>query len=372
MMMNRSQHIPLFRSALLLSVPCLGLLLSSPGPGGEPEKPPSVDSLVRLLGSEDFQTREEASRQLRDRDDAVPALRAALDSPDPEVSHRADDLLQALEHRYAQRALRRGAALLEEGTVDEGVERLVRWRQADADGLGETAVLRLFGKLLELETKQFQRNRLPALNRYAPYRPGGEDFRRAEELPWKNLYGIILSSGHVHASKAEPRLLLACGPCEIEIVHCGVIVCDGDYTGRELDGCLLIANGDVNCAKGAGNTILAAGSVRIQGIPGALPNIIREHEKNALGFVRFFDPARVGLVTDPDAKDVRLKDVRRGTPFAAAGLRAGDIVLAIGGKDTPDREGFRRLLRRGMAEGEVRFSIRRDGKTLELTAWPRD
>ncbi len=204
---------------------------------------------------------------------------------------------------------------------------------------------------------------------------------RGEEVSFSYRPGdntLVFSSGPVRASLFGSGVILAGGP--VEVTHGlgpAVVVCDGDCRlpgdGHFASRSLVIARGDVYCTKGTIEcTIIAGGKVHLADKRSAEWNIIREHEPNAFGFVRFFDPARVGLVTDPDAKDVRLKEVRPGTPFAAAGLQAGDVVLAVGGQNTPDREAFRRQLRRALAGGEVPFTVRRDGKTLELTAWPRD
>jgi membrane-associated protease RseP (regulator of RpoE activity) len=285
--------------------------------------------------------------------------------------------------------------------VDELVERLVRWGDVDEKGAGGQAAVWLIDKLVELERQQNSHRSwgpvLSPIGDYSTYlatvkptvlssprlrvEKEGTYLVRGEDVTFTWPPGpnsLIFCSGPVRTPHSGSGAILAGG--SVEFTHDlggSVVVCDGDCRlsadRRIAMRLLVIARGDVYCPKGTGQcTIIAGGKVHLADKRGAEWNVIRENEPNAFGFVRFFDPARIGLVTDPDAKDVRLKEVRRGTPFAQAGLRAGDLVLSVGGKDTPDREVFRRQLRRALARGEVPFTVRRDGKTLELTALPKE
>jgi hypothetical protein len=84
------------------------LLLSASGAiAVAPPGPPAAD-LVRRLGADDFFEREAAAAILDEiGGQALPALRAARTSPDPEVRRRASDLVQRIERREdVLRALR--------------------------------------------------------------------------------------------------------------------------------------------------------------------------------------------------------------------------------------------------------------------------
>ena len=71
---------------------------SLPPPGSPAEVSNDVPTLIRQLGDGDFRTREAATRKLREiGKSAVPALREALASNDPEVCSRADSLLRQIE-----------------------------------------------------------------------------------------------------------------------------------------------------------------------------------------------------------------------------------------------------------------------------------
>jgi hypothetical protein len=69
-----------------------------PAPGAPAEASNDVPTLIRQLGDGDFRVREAATRRLREiGKSAVPALREALASGDPEVCSRADSLLRQIE-----------------------------------------------------------------------------------------------------------------------------------------------------------------------------------------------------------------------------------------------------------------------------------
>jgi hypothetical protein len=360
-----------------------------------------VERLIERLGDDDFEVREQATEQLSVRDDAWPAVRGVLQSPDAEVRRRAASILEALEARRKRRLIQGTAALARDGAVDEFLERLVRWGDADKEDVGGQAAVQLIDKLLELERPERERQMwspiMSPLGSYADYlkdvKPTilasplvredkqGTYLVRCEDMAftWGPGAGsLIFCSGPARIPALGHAVILAGGSVETGHGFIGVVVvCDGDCRmGGErqiTDYSLIIARGDVYCPWGIHNcTIIAGGKVHFREERQKGWNIVRENEPNAFGFVHFFDPARIGLVTDPDARDARLKEVRPQTPFAAAGLRAGDVVLTVGGKPTPDRETFRRMLRRALAEGEVSFTVRRDGRTLELTAWPKD
>src|SRR5262245_30032614 len=79
-------------SFLLVAV----LVASADGPA---DRNPTVEELIEQLGSPRFEERQAATRQLLDHKAAVPALRQALKSPDPEVAQRAAGILAELDRR---------------------------------------------------------------------------------------------------------------------------------------------------------------------------------------------------------------------------------------------------------------------------------
>ena len=84
------------RRCLFLVPALFAALLVGAGPTDTPT--PDLTRLVQQLGDPDFQQRQRATEALRQQGTAaLPALRAALDHPDPEVRRRVLELVPALE-----------------------------------------------------------------------------------------------------------------------------------------------------------------------------------------------------------------------------------------------------------------------------------
>jgi S1-C subfamily serine protease len=94
---------------------------------------------------------------------------------------------------------------------------------------------------------------------------------------------------------------------------------------------------------------------------------IKQNAKNALNFIRFFETTDVGVNAAKGAKGVDLQKLTSDSPLAIAGLKTGDIVLAVDGNEIGDLEGFRRQLRRAYVSQEAKVKVRRAGKELEVT-----
>ena len=87
--------------------------------------------------------------------------------------------------------------------------------------------------------------------------------------------------------------------------------------------------------------------------------VVRTGDAVPLGFIRFFDPAEAGVEASADADGVRVQSVTKDKPFAAAGLRAGDVITAVGdekidpsGTALDEFDSFRRPLRKALAADE--------------------
>lgn len=67
---------------------------------------------------------------------------------------------------------------------------------------------------------------------------------------------------------------------------------------------------------------------------------------------------------------VLVTDVEEDGPAAKAGIKAGDVVLELGGKSIRDGEDFRDAVRDAEAGKEVAVKVQRDGKALALKVNP--
>jgi len=87
-----------------------------------------------------------------------------------------------------------------------------------------------------------------------------------------------------------------------------------------------------------------------------------------------FDPAILGLVLVPDLLDRTppfIETVAADSPAARSGLRADDLVIAVGGRSVASRAAVQQALS-ALAEGDaVRLSVVRDGAIVECNLGPR-
>lgn len=78
-------------------------------------------------------------------------------------------------------------------------------------------------------------------------------------------------------------------------------------------------------------------------------------------------PPRLGLQLDQDPGGVRVVAVEPGLPAAAAGLRAGDLVLRVQGLAVADPAAMAARLADPANPPPWRIVVRRDGQDIELT-----
>ena len=88
---------------------CCGMLWAVgvvPAAGqAESPSPKQIDQLILQLGSDDFEAREAASKELKDMGEpALPALRKAVQSGDAESRRRAQELVRAIERPLVEKA----------------------------------------------------------------------------------------------------------------------------------------------------------------------------------------------------------------------------------------------------------------------------
>ncbi len=396
------------RRVLPILVACVGAALwmlpsAQCGQGDEPAlSEPEAARLVRDLASGDFKVREAATRRLLEYEAPPPALRAALQSGDAEVARRAGRIIQEITQREENAALGKLADLARRGEVDRFIELLARrpkWHDEDPCW---QAVAELNRKLLDLAKKKYRLPNIPWDNgksvgdfrRYytRDLRPkmvvarradlkGPDHFVvRAEHITAKHvLLGLLVSSRGTRVHSADDSIILAGGPVEVQDMSGPLLVCAGDVKCGDVSRCLLIARGDVRISGIAKDcVIITAGSVQF--LPnkvwdGKVPrrqNVeIKEHEPNPLGFVKWFDPAGVGVTVEPGEGGVRVKAAAK--DFAAAGLRAGDLISALDGEAVKSPDDFRLLLRSKLADGgKMALAVRRAGQDLKILVRCKD
>jgi hypothetical protein len=360
-----------------------------------------IQQLIRDLASEAFDVRETAMRRLMERKDAVSALREAQRSSDAEVARRAARILDVLAEKAKKRAFARLDRMAKEGAVDLAIEQFVQRHNWDNETACWQAFAELGGSLADIEKRLYEKSSLPVsdgtpawdFRRYVEkqkpeFATGGRlgprqmplinrVVIRAEEIDRDiNLYdSLVAVSERVQARRVSRSVILAGGPIHVTASESSLFVCDGPFEEKsDLKNCLVVASGDVFCSKSLTNCRIITGGKLILGEGGHATNcVVKESEENPLGFVKFFDPALVGIKVEKDDSGVKVKDAPKSKPFGTAGLRSGDIILALDGKEPSDPETFRRLLRRRLvADEEMVFRVRRGNESLEIKVWVSD
>ena len=113
-------------------------------------------------------------------------------------------------------------------------------------------------------------------------------------------------------------------------------------------------------------TIRAAGTVPVTARTSVKNSDIKEKDPKALDLVKFFEPVQAGVEADKAEGGMRVTRVTADGPFAKADVRPGDLITAVGGQPAAEPEAFRRLLRRGVAEGTTVVRIRRGDEIRDV------
>ncbi len=377
---------------IMLAACLAGLPWHSFAASDPPEKRQvSVEELIRRLGSQEFKEREEATRLLLERKDALPALRKIVEAgTDLELARRAAFILEEVPRRQARRMLDRLRALAKAGAVDQCAELLARWPKGREEAACWEVTRDLARKLSgfhktqgRLEDGKFLLDLVEAPQVISATRvtklPGydGEStlfIRGGEVCPKGGDFGIgvITSSGPARIERFAFGVIFAGGPVEVDGKGDMLIVSDGDVTLRNgAFRSVIMARGTVRAEHVLTNCLVVSGKTVVS--PFVKPQYayenctIKQNEPFPLGFVRFFDPAREGVTVEPADGGVRVQGTEVGTPFARAGLRAGDVIMTVAGAASGSPEVFRRLLRRAWVGDEaVALQVIRDGKTLQI------
>jgi len=419
-------------SCLLVGFP----LTASQGWAADGTTKKSIENLIADLGSDRWEVREAATRELLVRVEAIPALRKALPkarlSEDVDMRRRVESILQADERYRAIDALSKAKALGNAGRAVEVADRLAiaaKYRVNAEEGW--ESLTQLAAQVTARTDRYFPYISTPAWKQHLPVgefsryrerfnpkeiaefkveldagsampdddpnkraaddlikRSGGNLLLRGEEVSLTGVFsllrnGMIAASGDVHVSKAAYSVIVAGGDVKKadRMTDC-ILICDGDVEllyGWRLSGSIIVARGKVTCKNGEiKGCLVRTGHTLL--LPIGVKIDLKDGTPDPLAFVKFFELSDVGLAAEDlprrekeDAAGVQLKAVRKGSPFAA-GLCAGDVITAIEEKKTPTTEIFRRALRRNLAKGGpiLTFTVRRSGKPVDVTIPMKD
>src|SRR5262249_33255349 len=102
--------------------------------------------------------------------------------------------------------------------------------------------------------------------------------------------------------------------------------------------------------------LIATGTVRVTDLDD--DTIVIQKTDNPLGLLKLYNTRQAGIEVEEKENTVRVKTVLDGKPFAKAGFKVGDQVLAVNGEKLTKREEFRKAVRRAaMANKEAVFKV---------------
>jgi serine protease Do len=94
---------------------------------------------------------------------------------------------------------------------------------------------------------------------------------------------------------------------------------------------------------------------------------VEADEESPIGLaVEDLDPRLARRFGLKEARGVVVVDVMAGSSAAEAGLRRGDIILEIGGKDVPDVKTFQKIIADQPKKSFARFLVKRQGRSIFL------
>lgn len=360
----------------------------------------STAALIEKLASPRFAEREDATKKLSLREDALPHIRRALKSSNPEIARRAKVILAAIEHRTLDKFLGYGR----DGRIDLLCEYLAS-RQSDADRE------KIWQGVIDIGVQMLQRARPQAKPppAWEEKKLPGSSFREflksrpefitdettPESVP-EPAFLTVRRDGRIGGAEIDRSLIVTAGPVHVQghlfssiVFSCGDV--KADY---QLSRCYVVADGDVHAYHLIDNVIAARGNLHVKRvfsetnttahiggrlilepsrIKGKSPLKAKLDERpksfalkaacrRPLGFVRFFETSDVGI----ELTGTKVVALNAASPLRKAGLLVGDMLLAIDGKEAKDAESIRRMLRRALIQQEGRVTVKRGQKKLNL------
>lgn len=147
-----------------------------------------------------------------------------------------------------------------------------------------------------------------------------------------------------------------------------IILAGGDVkVTTHVANSILIASGNVEVASHVTNSvILAKGTVKIGSFTEG--NVIEQRGRSLFGVLGFFETSRLGVETMVVGDRLRIERLHPKKAFAAAGLKAGDYILAVNKNVVRSNDDFRIQLRRASASNaKILLTILRDEKKDDVS-----
>lgn len=203
--------------------------------------PALIAKLIGQLSSDDFKTREMASRQLAELEEVPDALRRAAKDGDREVSRRAEAAITIITNRVEERAMQAMLRDLHRLELDRFVRRMVGDEKFRGDK--QWKIIQTIAKAVTAEANKC----------------AGRPFR-VPDFAVKTMPHEFVNADSNNRVTGNRSVILSAGatPYITGIRNCLVIV-DGDFAGATgIDNSLLIMRGNIGRVTSVQNSIILA------------------------------------------------------------------------------------------------------------------
>ncbi len=407
----------LFRGSWAISIVLTGPSFAVPLAHAQIPHGPKIDGLIKQLASKNYKERDEADRQLRTMPKAVPYLKAALSSSDPEVVERITKIL-ALYKSYSPKLLQRAKEFAKAGKVDLAIEQLwaldpppddkkywqtivdIAWLVGDKAIQGNPNRVDLSHHLPPRSLDDFEKNRLepPPMTKITPRALA--DYQKANQGKWISLNAPFqemrevflgcLRAEAVNCQYLNHSVLIA--PKNVAVHNTmanSILLVNGTFSGRKMvarsilivgDQCgqldhihdsIVIADGPIPRIIQIKNSIIIASGNNVHNSPITRQSsdkwILKDKEQKPLGFIKWFETAQIGIEAKLAENSIEISALGQEKAFAKAGCRLGDKVLGVDQSRIDSVEEFRTSLRRAVVKGKVSLTLVRGKKRMEVT-----
>ena len=238
-------------SITLLVVVAVAMVLGADDPTSAKKTPEAVLKLIRQLGSEEFDEREAASRELAQLDELPEELLRAAESDDAEVARRATAAVRVVRVRAGDKDFAAKVARLDHIKLD----RLIALLVAKPDDKGAWESVQLLADEVREQADRSGEREFGKIDLDVAAMPtwDGSDARARRTR-------IVLGKEKPNLIALDGCVVVCSGPMpEVGSLRNSVVLIDGDFKGvAVMSNCLLVVRGDIGRLTNAANSVIVA------------------------------------------------------------------------------------------------------------------
>jgi hypothetical protein len=294
-----------------------------------------LKTLLQALSSEDFHAREAAEETLATMDHVLPHLRAITKFESAEQRRRIRRIIDVQVRAQTSRLVATVVQRKERAELDLLIDALVLNRAVVGDKEWEL-LTGLITRLFDKNSKVVGAPLPEALKQYA-----GLTILPPEDLREKRVRGSkrILASRLDISNTLLNSLVVSGGDCVADGIIRSVVLANGSINlrdgrpGSEISEALVFCTGDVRCELINKSIVVATGRILCHVSTG---NCLFENITPESGPVGLFGLKSIGLGLRVQGGTVVVEKVQPGAPLEGAGLRKGDEILTVNGREFRD------------------------------------